>query len=260
MHTDMTPRQEEILASVVKEYIDTAEPIGSKMLETSGNFGVSSATIRSEMHELEQLGYLDHPHTSAGRIPTEKAYKHLINNLTEKDIRINHRDAGIVSKQIIGAGDSPQNINKAVAKTLSDLSGSLAITNIIGRDDFYKTGLSELLGLPEFREFDRISRMTNFFDEFDRMFDDLAHDFFGNDFNDFFTRPRPFNKIDHRIKVFIGRENPIKEMHDATVMATQFRLPGNYIGSLTLIGPMRMNYGRNIGLMKHTTDTLNNIY
>ena len=78
----MTERQEKILELIVKDYVKNSKPVSSKFLAQK-KFGLSSATLRNEMMELEQAGYLNQPHTSAGRIPTEKAYRFFI-NLSEK--------------------------------------------------------------------------------------------------------------------------------------------------------------------------------
>ncbi len=74
-------RQKIILKAIVDDYISTAEPVGSKSLMQRNSFNISSATIRNEMSELEENGYLIHPHTSAGRIPTDKGYREYVDNL-----------------------------------------------------------------------------------------------------------------------------------------------------------------------------------
>ena len=80
---DLTERQERVLAFVVKEYVENAQPVGSETLRRLG-LGFSSATIRNELASLEELGYLSHPHTSAGRIPTEKGYRYFVESLMEE--------------------------------------------------------------------------------------------------------------------------------------------------------------------------------
>jgi heat-inducible transcriptional repressor len=80
---DLTERQEHILAFVVQEYVENAQPVGSETLRRRG-LGVSSATIRNELAALEDLGYLTHPHTSAGRIPTEKGYRYFVESLMDE--------------------------------------------------------------------------------------------------------------------------------------------------------------------------------
>ena len=82
----MDKRKELILKTIIKEYIKTAVPIGSEGLVEKYNLDVSSATVRNEMADLEEAGYIAQPHTSAGRIPTEKAYNFYLENLSEKKL------------------------------------------------------------------------------------------------------------------------------------------------------------------------------
>src|SRR3989338_11285598 len=82
----MNKRQELILKTIIKEYIKTALPIGSEGLVDKYNLDISAATVRNEMAELEEAGFIAQPHTSAGRIPTEKAYNFYLENLGEKKL------------------------------------------------------------------------------------------------------------------------------------------------------------------------------
>jgi len=84
----MTKRQEKIIETIVKEHVRTSKPVSSKILAQKYNLGLSSATIRNEMKELEKAGYLSKPHTSAGRMPTEKAYRLFIKLLEGKEMKI----------------------------------------------------------------------------------------------------------------------------------------------------------------------------
>ena len=78
---ELTDRRQAVLGLVVRQYIATATPVGSKTIVEQYGLGVSSATIRSEMAYLEEQGYLTHPHTSAGRVPTEKGYRYFVERL-----------------------------------------------------------------------------------------------------------------------------------------------------------------------------------
>jgi heat-inducible transcriptional repressor len=82
----MTDRQQKILSAIVEQYAEVASPVGSTLLAKL--FGVSSATIRAEMAELERLGYIAQPHTSAGRVPTDRGYRFYVNNLQEASLGI----------------------------------------------------------------------------------------------------------------------------------------------------------------------------
>ena len=80
----ISERKKKILAAVVDAYIETAEPVGSKAIAASAGLGCSSATIRNELAELVAMGYLEQPHTSAGRVPTAMGYRLYVNELMDK--------------------------------------------------------------------------------------------------------------------------------------------------------------------------------
>lgn len=80
----ITDRQEKILNFLVKEYIENAEPVSSKLLKKSADLAVSEATIRNELQDLTEKGFVAQPHTSAGRVPTQKAYKYFAEKLEEE--------------------------------------------------------------------------------------------------------------------------------------------------------------------------------
>ncbi len=245
----ITSRQEALLASIIKEHIETAEPISSKFLEKVGFFDLSSATIRAEMNELEGLGYLAQLHTSGGRVPTDRAYRFFVDNLmSEEGLEPAADCKRKIKRALYETGSDPREINKTVAQLLSELSDNLVITGVPKRADFFKVGLSSLFEFPEFREFGKVSRLTSFFDQFEEMFDQLEKEFFGN-----------FKEGFDDIQIKIGHENPVRNIKDETVMFARYNLPKNYIGSLTLVGPTRMDYGKNIGLIKYTTRELNKL-
>src|SRR2546423_15141155 len=80
----LTPRQREILRRVVEEYVESGHPVGSRSIVEKGGLEASPSTVRAELAELEALGLLTHPHTSAGRIPTESGYRHFAGELLHR--------------------------------------------------------------------------------------------------------------------------------------------------------------------------------
>ena len=249
----LTERQNELLEYIIRQHIKTGEPVGSLAITDSGKFEVSPATVRNEMQELVEIGLLAQPHTSAGRIPTDRAYRYFVDELMDPaecivDAKSRKRLASIASGV---SSDDLHGINRVAAQTLSELSETAVIANIEKSPDFYKTGLSELFAFPEFRAFDRMFGMTSFFDRFDMMFDQLEREFFGTG----------VRKRNHRfaggITVSIGRENPFPNIKNDTLICGKYRLPSGYAGSFTMIGPVRMNYGKNIGLAQYMVGQLN---
>lgn len=246
----LSERQEKLLNTIIRQYVKTAEPVGSMLLSGRRGLDFSPATIRNEMQDLEELGFLYQPHTSAGRIPTDRAYRYFVDNLLDSgELIADAKSRERINSSLDATETEPRHINRAIANILSELSETAVIANIDQSADFYKTGLSGLFGFPEFREFDRMFQMTNFFDRFDEMFDRIEREFFGS--------PSRRHEQDG-INVMIGRENPFHNMmRDESVLCAKYRLPMGYAGTMTMIGPMRMNYGRNIGLMAYAVQALN---
>src|SRR3989344_203401 len=247
----LSDRQEKLINIIIDEYIKTAEPVSSKALVKSRFFDLSSATLRNEMHDLETRGYLAQMHTSGGRVPTDKGYRFYVDNLIDSDdFSIQSNWQKKVDATLADVSHDPRDINKTLAQLLSDLSDNIVIAGISEQDDFYKTGLASLFELPEFQEINKVFRLTSFFDEFDRMADQIEREFFGG-----------FNNIHDLsvVNVFIGRENRHPGIKDETVMTARYNLPNRLVGSLTIVGPTRMDYRKNIGLVRYATDKINKL-
>src|SRR6185369_2532159 len=138
----MTERQQQILRSIVEQYAEVASPVGSSLLARA--FGVSSATIRAEMAELERLGYIMQPHTSAGRVPTDKGYRLYVNSLGEEAVQPQERNAQrALTARVHDAGMPERTIRNAV-DTLVELTHNLSLATI--GNQLYMSGLSNLFG------------------------------------------------------------------------------------------------------------------
>lgn len=241
---NITPRQAKILLSVIERYIQTAEPVSSKFLEESDFKSISSATIRNEMNDLERLGYLTQLHTSGGRIPTDVAYRFYVNNLMEsKDVELSPNSVRKIKDIISKTDDEPREINKTIAQLVSGLSDSIVITNILEENDFYKTGLASLFEFPEFREFDRVFNIASIFDHFEETFAMIEKEIFRN--------------IGSDLEILIGQENTIDRAKGETMIMARYNLPGHHTGSLTIIGPTRMDYANNISLVRCVIQEVN---
>ncbi len=241
----LTTRQNDLLKFIIREFINSAKPVPSSLISKKAHLKVSPATIRNEMNALEEMGYLSQLHTSGGRVPTDLAYRYFVNSLNLKP----PTEPAVTDKRAIRvaleeAGRDPRQINKAIAEILSKLSDNLVIAGTEEKQDFFKSGLSNLMNMPEFHEFDRMFQLTSFFEEFDQLFTSLEQTLFGSN---------PNFRV---IQVSIGRENPMSPIKEESVIATRYPLPNGYIGSITLIGPTRMDYEKNIALIKYTKEEL----
>ncbi|MFA5211537.1 MAG: hypothetical protein WC414_03475 [Patescibacteria group bacterium] len=211
----MNNRQDKILQFIIENYIKDAEPVGSKFLISNFDLEIGEATARNEMRSLEEQGFLSHPHTSSGRIPTETGYKYYINNLM-KPKKISTRDSEDIIK--ILAEKDEENRLKLLGKILAEKTGLAVIVNI-KKDFIYYTGLSNLFSQPEFRDYNLTINVSGIFDRCEHRICDLN------------------NKMKTKeIQCFLGKENPL----DATCSLFGLKISDHKI--ITVLSPLRTDY------------------
>ncbi|MBT3817480.1 MAG: hypothetical protein HOE80_02565 [Candidatus Magasanikbacteria bacterium] len=220
----LTDRQKLLLFSVVEDYIKTAEPVSSKSIVDNGIFDISGATIRNELRSLEELGYLTHPHTSAGRIPTEIGYQFYVKNieiLKELDSQVSEELEVIFKSKY----DQKQKI-KFFAKYLAEVT-SASIIVAFDKNSLYYTGISQLFSQKEFREYEKALAISVMFDGCEKCLDDL------------------YKKSEEKEFCLIGESNPLSKFCSTLIV------PFGDAGLFMLVGPMRMDYGKNIALLEY---------
>lgn len=225
----MEKRKEKVLKYTVKEYIKTAEPVSSQTLVEKYHLNASSATIRWDMVELTEEGYLWQPYCSAGRIPTEKAYRFFIKKFCQP------RLSSEIEKKIEEAFLNENNREEAIRKLgrlMAFVSKNLSIL-LLGKEFFWQ-GLSYLLSQPEFYEPEEILEMVEAFEE---LYDKIEEE-----------------EINNEIKIYIGKDNPFSRDEDLSLI-----LGGFEDGVVGILGPIRMDYPRNIALVKKVKEILEEI-
>lgn len=132
---DLSERKLKILQAIINDYVTTAEPVGSRTLTRKYDLGVSAATIRNEMSDLEDMGYLTHPHTSAGRVPSDKAYRLYVNELMGKRPLSRNEKQAINERLAVDLNEFDDTIKHA-AELLSEITklASFAMTPEVSRD------------------------------------------------------------------------------------------------------------------------------
>ena len=214
----MESRTEKLLKEIIELYIKTAHPVGSKILFDGNKFEISPATIRNEMFELEHLGYISQPHTSAGRVPTALGYRYYLDNFlsvrspNEKE----QKELKLAYKKDI----------RDLAKLMVEKTSLAAIVGF-APNSFYFTGLFNLFSQPEFADYKMILSMSQVVDSLEKAMADI------------------YSRID-KPEVFLGTDNPFSP--DCSVAVT----PLSDDRLLAILGPMRMDYNRIIGLLEET--------
>ena len=230
----MEKRKEKLLLSVIHEYIKKATPVASKMLAGRGGFKISSATLRNEMADLEEEGYLIQPHTSAGRIPTEAGFAFYLASLSGKESVLDNKE----KKELERAARTAEFPEKSLAKVLAELSEE-AVILAFGKNDVYYTGLSNLFAKPEFHDQDLVYRIGAVVDHLDEIINEI------------------FEETEEEIKILLGKKNPFSESCGAVV--SKYRGKNKKVGLVAVLGPIRMDYGKNIALVREVKDLLNKI-
>ncbi len=126
MHDDLTERERRVLQAVVQSYIQSAEPAGSRTIAKVFPLGVSAATIRNTMSDLEQRGYLSHPHTSAGRVPTDQAYRVYVDSLIW-DHNVSPTAQDTLRRELGGNRSAVEDILRKAAQVLGVLTQELGV-------------------------------------------------------------------------------------------------------------------------------------
>lgn len=326
----LNERKLRILQAIIDDYILTAMPVGSRTIARKTQEW-SSATIRNEMSDLEEMGYLDQPHTSAGRIPSDKAYRLYVNRLLAlaqlnrdetdrlrsflqkrtgemdmviqqtarvlsdltqyasialkpqmKNVSIRHfqlvsvapgaalvvlvTDAGLIKDNIIrvpdGVSDEQlflmskrlnqrligqtldgalESFNRDVSKELTENRLffehvlSAVERSMIPQDDkgVVLEGTTNLLSHPEYADVNKARNFLQLLEDKDKIYQLMA-------------RPSSLE-----LSISIGHENELEEMKDASVVTATYRIGGQTLGTIGLVGPRRMDYAHVIGLLGH---------
>lgn len=215
----MTDRQHQILYAIVEQYAEVASPVGSSLLAKL--FSVSSATIRAEMAELERAGFIMQPHTSAGRIPTDKGYRMYVNDLTEqKSENTPQRRGERALTARVESGGLPERTIRNAVDTLVELTHNLGLATI--GNQLYMSGLSNLFGQPEFMQKGQVQQVARLLDNLEPWLREAAP-----------NQP---------LSVYIGQENPIGRTAGCTLIISKFRSSYSEHSYIGILGPTRQSY------------------
>ena len=332
---DIDERKELILKAIIEEYIDSAEPVSSAVLISKYPIAYSSATIRNEMAELEKIGLLQKPYSSAGRVPSELGYRYYVDKLVEdaelskeevsvirdmlsdrsttleqflsvasttlselthytsiavgpdiKEDKIRDvefillgntnlmaiilTECGVIKEAIIKFEDkiTPDIVEdlkyifkkKLIGKPLSTVDGRVEdyimeevkisaniirkIINELNRilqdsERVYLKGASKIFKFPEFKHEEAFENILNVIDE-------------KENFKEVFSS----DDTETDITIYIGNENELSEFKDFSLVTMSKKLDNRNIGTVGIIGPTRMNYGKVMAIMKHMAQIL----
>ncbi len=216
----MTKRQETLLKELLEAYVGQAEPVSSAVL--AKRMAVSSATVRNELAALEEEGFVHQPHTSAGRIPTLKAYEQYVQTCLQPKAP----SASIQQRMV--AAKKQADAEKAVARVLADITG-VAVFVAKNKNTFFYTGLSQLFAQPEFMDQRYVISLSAVLDVLDTVM------------------PKLFDVAQREASVLLGDQNPFGAT--STVFLTHMNWEEDEDGLCALLTPLRTDYNRHLGLL-----------
>lgn len=218
-------RKQEVLKAIIQHFIHTGEPVGSNTIIVSYKFSVSPATIRNDMAALEHEEFIFQPHTSAGRVPTDKGYRTYVNELADVNAE---RAQAIQLLHDLQLEFSVERAKEKIYEGVSLLSRATQNVSFATLPDNARTfylGLSNVLRQPEFlNDTVRASQVIEVLEKHDN-----------------FVTVLKKLKIDDTIQSFIGKENFLPQIQSCSLMVTKYELKG-FTGYIGLLGPTRMNY------------------
>lgn len=231
--TNEQERKDTILEIVVDKYIQTATPVSSGYIAQEFHLDLSPATIRNILADLEEEGYLMHPHTSAGRMPTELGYRyyvdhlmHEINLLEEEKTRIRQE----YNKEV-------KDLETLLDKTTQVLSDVTQYTTIISVDGWgnkiFCRGTSHVIGYPDINDLNKIKSIIRTLEEKEWIVEVINRN------------------IEERVKIFIGHETACEEMDHCSLVISRYQVPQGLSGRIAVLGPTCMNYERVVSALDY---------
>lgn len=214
----MTERQAQILATIIEIYARTAEPVSSLAVAGDLEGSCSPATIRAEMAALERAGCITHPHTSAGRVPTDKGYRYYVDSLAASKTLTRAFD-GLRRRAEKIPHDEHQAV-KTIASTLADLTDNMSLATLGSGLQFY--GFSNLFGQPEFFSQEQAYEAARFLDSVESWIDEAD--------------------LSEPLNVYIGAENPIGKSSGLSLVVSKFNSPYREEDYIGVVGPTRQSY------------------
>jgi heat-inducible transcriptional repressor len=236
---DYDSRRRAILTATINKYIKDAMPVASEDL--AEEFDLSSATIRNIFGELEGSGYITHPYTSGGRIPTDKGYRYYVDFLLSQ-MELLDEEKGCIIKEYKKEIRRPEDVLEKTSEVISTITHYAGIVSFLEwQDKFFYRGISHILEQPEFRNLEKMRTLIKIIEEKRNLLDIINRDFTG------------------KIKVYIGSELNLPEIQSCSLVVSSYNVKDRPSGRLAVLGPVRMEYRRIIPSLEYISDVLTEV-
>jgi heat-inducible transcriptional repressor len=236
---DHENRKNQVLAFTISTYIGNGQPVSSQVL--ADHFGLSSATMRNILAELEDDGYLYHPHTSAGKVPSNKGYRYYVDFLMSIAQMPQEQRTSILNAYRNPAS-SLEDLLEKTSDILADLTHYTSLVSLPDIDDrIYYRGLSNLIQQPEFHDIRKLAVLLRLLEEKKELLDAINKDF---------KEP---------MRVYIGEEIGCPLGDTCSLIVSTYSKGRKLKGRLAVLGPRRMSYEHAVSALEFISQTLNDI-
>ncbi|MBU0708509.1 hypothetical protein KJ596_02010 [Patescibacteria group bacterium] len=236
----LSDRHSQLISAIVKEHIESSEPVGSKILVEKYSLGVSAATVRNELIRLTEQGFLGKPHFSAGRTPTSLAFRHFIKDLMEvEEISVVKEVA--LKQKLWETRQNPQQLVQQAVTSLAEETQNLALA-LINNSQLHHAGMANLLNHQEFYNIDLTRTVLRLLDEtglISSLFQQVSEG--------------------QEQGVLIGRDLGLESLSPCGLVFARIQPSRDRSGFLAVIGPARLDYPRIIPLVRYFRELVNQL-
>ncbi|MBI5150919.1 MAG: hypothetical protein HZA28_09170 [Candidatus Omnitrophica bacterium] len=238
--TDLRERKERILAITVDQYIKTISPVSSTAIVQVYGIDLSSATIRNVLAELEEDGYLTHPHTSAGRVPTQKGYRYYVDHLMG-EIQLLEGEKTRIRAEYQKESAELERLLEKTSRVLSQTTHCTSIVSIDGDSRIFCQGTSFVVEYPDYRDINKIRGILTALDEKERLLEIIN------------------KQLDEKTAVFIGKELGCEDINTCSLVVSRYQSKHGPSGRIAVLGPTWMDYKRVVCALDYFSDLIEEI-
>lgn len=238
-NVDYESRRRAVLAATINKHIHDATPVASEDLVS--DFDLSSATIRNIFAELEETGFLTHPHTSGGRIPTDKGYRYYVDFLLSQ-MELLAEEKERIMKEYKKEMRHLEDALEETSEVLSRITHYASIVSFLDwQDKLLYCGISHVLEQPEFQNLERMRILIKMVEDKKNLLNIINRDF------------------DDKVRVYIGREMDCPGMDSCAIVVSSYRMKDRPSGRLAVLGPVRMEYNHIIPTLEYVSSVLSEV-
>lgn len=240
--SNIIARKDEILRITIDQYIENVTPVSSARVAKNCSLVLSSATIRNILAELEHEGYLTHPHTSAGRVPTQSGYRYYVDHFID-EIQLLEEEKERIKAEYNRESLELEMLLETTSKVLSDMTRYTSIVSVDGWDNkLFCSGTSFIMGYPDYhdikRDVKKIKNILSALDEKESLLEVINR------------------TLAKKIDILIGQEIDCSDIDGCSLVVSKYQSKNGTSGRIAILGPTRMDYNRVVSTLDYFSNLM----